>query len=185
MIKTQFNLQPFSVDKSKLNCEVKANLISNGNDFSIHYQVFGDFEKIIIPAVVKKPSREDNLWENTCFEFFLGIINTPVYWEFNLSPSGNWNVYNFTNYREGMKAETAFSSLPFQFSQESDHLSVKITIDLAKIIQTPQEIELAITMVIQEDGNISYWALKHPGSEADFHRRDSFVALRKLAQNIN
>ena len=178
MIQQQFNLQPFSLDNSRFNREVKANLISDGNNLTIHYQVFGDCENIKIPPVEKKPSREDNLWQNTCFEFFLGLVNSPIYWEFNLSPSGNWNVYRFTNYRAGIESETAFSSLPFQFSQESDHLSLKITIDLNQMITNSPEIEIAITMVIQDNkNNISYWALKHPASEADFHRRDSFVLL--------
>jgi hypothetical protein len=101
-----------------------------------------------------------------------------VYWEFNLSPSGDWNVYRFSGYRQGMQPETAFSSLPFEFTRETDHLSLKITIDLAQIIQNSQQLELAITMVIEdEDSNISYWALKHSRSDADFHWRDSFVTI--------
>ena len=178
MIQKQFILYPFSLHNSEFNCEVKTNLISDGNDLTFHYQVFGDVEKIKIPPLITEPSREDNLWEDTCFEFFLGVMNSPVYWEFNLSPSGNWNVYSFTNYREGMKLEKAFSCLPFQFTKESDHLSVQIKIGLDKIIKDPQNIEIAITMVLKDnDDNISYWAIKHPGSEADFHRRDSFVQV--------
>jgi len=37
---------------------------------------------------------------------------------------------------------------------------------------------VAITAVLQSrDGTCSYWALLHPGPEADFHRREGF-ALR-------
>ena len=178
MIQKQFVLHPFSLDNSQINWGVKANVTYDLHDLSIHYQVFGDFDKIQIPPAIKKPSREDNLWENTCFEFFLGIVNSPLYWEFNLSPSGNWNVYKFSDYREGMKPEEAFNLLPFQFTKESDHLSVWIKISLDKIVKDPQALEIAITMVIEDnDENISYWALKHIGSEADFHQRDSFVKL--------
>jgi hypothetical protein len=178
MIKKQFILYPFSLENSPFNWQVKANLISDLHDLMIHYQVFGDFDKIQIPPAIKEPTREDNLWENTCFEFFIGMVNFPVYWEFNLSPSGNWNVYSFSNYRKAMKPEPAFSSLPFQFTKESDHLYLKIKTDLDKIINNPQAIEIAITMVIKDDNeDISYWALQHTGSKADFHRRDSFVKL--------
>jgi hypothetical protein len=35
-----------------------------------------------------------------------------------------------------------------------------------------------VTAVLQQQsGSCSYWALRHPGPEADFHRRDGF-ALR-------
>ena len=178
MLKKQFILYPFSSDDYQFNWEIKASVTSKLNDLIIHFQVFGDFDKIQIPPAITEPAREDNLWKNTCFEFFLGMVNSPVYWEFNLSPSGNWNVYRFSNYREGMEPEQAFSSLPFQFTRESDHLSVHIQIDLDKIIKNLQEIEIAITMVVKDDNdNISYWALEHKGSEADFHQRDSFVKL--------
>ena len=59
------------------------------------------------------PARRDRLWEETCFEFFLAVKNSPRYWEFNLSPAGHWNVYRFADYRQGMQEEPAFASLPF------------------------------------------------------------------------
>ncbi len=148
------------------------------NELTIHYQVFGDFDKIQIPTVKKQPYRADNLWQNTCFEFFLGLVNSPIYWEFNRSPSRNWNIYSFSHYREGMKPEKAFSSLPFPFTKESDHLSVQIKMRLDNIIKNPEDIEMGITVVIKDDDdNISYWAIKHTANEADFHQRDSFVKL--------
>jgi hypothetical protein len=178
MIKRQFSLQPFSVNNLPLNIEIKANTIYDAHKLSINYQVFGDINKIQIPSPVKIPARKDGLWEETCFEFFLGVINSPAYWEFNLSPSGNWNVYSFSNYREGMKKETTFTSLPFEFEQKSDHLSLKIKVNLDTIINNPQDLQIAITTVIKDkDNNISYWALKHTGDNPDFHRRDSFVNL--------
>jgi hypothetical protein len=178
MIKKQFILHPFSLQDLGYNWQVKANVTSDLPDLSIHYQVFGDFDKIQIAPASTEATRKDNLWQNTCFEFFLGIVNSPIYWEFNFSPAGNWNVYRFSDYREGMKVEPAFSSFPFQFTRESNHLSLKLKTDLDKIINNSQTIEIAITMVIKDDhDNISYWAIKHQGSEADFHRRDSFVQL--------
>jgi len=36
--------------------------------------------------------------------------------------------------------------------------------------------EIGLTMVLEEaDGNLSYWALSHPGDQADFHDRRSFL----------
>jgi hypothetical protein len=178
MINKHFWLQPFSLNNSLLNWEIKAHIASNFDNLIIHYQIFGDFDKIKIPHREKNPTRQDDLWKDTCFECFLGVVNSLSYWEFNLSPSGNWNVYSFSNYREGMKREKAFSSLPFEFAKEADHLSVKMNISLKKIINNLQDLEIAITLVIKDDQDtISYWALKHQGEQADFHRRDSFVKI--------
>lgn len=178
MIEKQFSLQSFSVNNPPLNIEIKANTTYDFHELNIHYQVFGDFNKIQIPSPVKMPTRQDGLWEETCFEFFIGVTNSPAYWEFNLSPNGNWNVYYFNDYREGMKPETIFTSLPFEFKTEEELLSLKIKVNLVSILDNPQDLEIAITTVIKDDdNNISYWALKHTGDKADFHRRDSFVKL--------
>jgi hypothetical protein len=116
------------------------------------------------------------LWEDTCFEFFLGIKNSAQYWEFNLSPAGHWNVYRFDGYRQGMQEETAFENLPFNVQNQADGLALGLDVDLDKIISVQQAIEVAITTVIKDrDGEVTYWALTHRGVEADFHLRDSFI----------
>jgi hypothetical protein len=44
------------------------------------------------------------------------------------------------------------------------------------IIPAEQALEVAISAVIKlRSGNVTCWALTHPGPEADFHRRDSFI----------
>jgi hypothetical protein len=125
---------------------------------------------------VEHPQRQDNLWQETCFEWFLGIPEVDRYWEFNLSPAGHWNVYRFDRYRAGMQPETAVRGLPMQVQQQSDGVLLQVAVNLAAIGLAEQGLEVGITAVICRRGNeLSYWALTHPGSEADFHRRDSFV----------
>jgi hypothetical protein len=116
------------------------------------------------------------LWQTTCFEFFLGVTGDDRYWEFNLSPSGNWNVYRFTGYRRGMENETAFSSLPFTTQAQPKLYQLQISIDLSQIIPPEEPLDLSITAVIEDkEARISYWALSHRSTQADFHQRDSFI----------
>ena len=132
--------------------------------------------KVEIPTPADLLKRKYDLWEETCFEFFVGIKNYPDYWEFNLSSAGHWNVFHLENYRQGLQEEMAVTSLPFSVEQKSDALLVTLEIDLNKFMPTEQSLEVGITTVIKsKDGNLSYWALTHCGEEADFHRRESFV----------
>lgn len=167
-----FSLQPVS---SLLDFKITGNFARHSNTLAIHYVLFGPLAELMIPEPVL-PARKQGLWEATCFEFFLAVKHSPQYWEFNLSPTGDWNVYRFAAYRQGMQEETAFTSLPFSIQNQSDALLITLELDLHQIVQADQALEMAINSVIKHrDGEATYWALTHCGSQADFHRRDSFI----------
>ncbi|MEA5565312.1 DOMON-like domain-containing protein [Anabaena sp. UHCC 0399] len=171
-----FSLQPFLTDDSLPNLKITGNISHHSNHLDINYQLTGDLEEVVIPTPVDTPTRQHKLWENTCFEFFIGVKNSQHYWEFNLSPAGHWNIYRFDNYRQGMQEETAFAELPFSIQNQSDSLLLSLKFNLAKIISENQAIDVAITTVIkQQNGYVTYWALAHTGAEADFHLRESFI----------
>ncbi|MEH2001592.1 MAG: DOMON-like domain-containing protein [Nostoc sp.] len=171
-----FSLQPFPSTKFLPNLKIAGNISRNGNKLAIRYMLEGDLKEIVIAPPSNTPSRKHELWEDTCFEFFLGIKNFARYWEFNLSPGGHWNVYRFDGYRQGMQEETAFENLPFNIQNQTDGLILMLDVDLDKIISAEQAIEVGITTVIKDrNGEVTYWALTHQGAEADFHLRDSFI----------
>jgi hypothetical protein len=144
---------------------------------SLHYSLDGNTGAILLPSASLNPSRKDELWKATCFEFFLGIKDQPGYWEFNMSPSGDWNVYRMDAYRRiGFREETGIPHLPFEFKTDSEKYILNVSVDLRPIIQHGQELQMGITAIIQtKDGAESYWALVHPAAEADFHLRESFI----------
>jgi hypothetical protein len=133
---------------------------------------------ILIPAP-SDPTRTDNLWQTTCFEFFLAVPDHPGYWEFNMSPSSEWNAYRMEEYRRvGFREEFAIQQLLFEFKKDKTSSSLAITVDLTPIIPDDQMIELGITAVIEtKDGQETFWALAHPETplDPDFHLRDSFL----------
>jgi hypothetical protein len=147
------------------------------NQLSIRYEVQGEMDKLLFPAPTESPTRKDDLWKSTCFEFFIAIQDQPHYWEFNMSPSANWNVYAMDAYRQvNMREESAFTQLPFEFSKASTEYSLDISVDLSPIIQPENILQVGITTIIQAmDGNETCWALAHPGQQADFHLRESFL----------
>lgn len=171
-----FSLQPFSAANPLPNLKIAGKIARRSNTLAIRYELLGHLAELVIPAAADLLTRKNELWAQTCLEFFVGIKNSPGYWEFNLSPAGHWNIYRFEDYRQGMQEEMAFTSLPYSVQNHSDSLSLALELDLDKIVQADQTLEIAISAVIKpKDGEVTYWALTHCGSQADFHRRDSFI----------
>lgn len=172
----KFSLQPFPADKPVPKIEIVGKIDRHENKLNLCYQLLGNLQDILIATPSDSPTRQDELWRETCFEFFLGLKNTSRYWEFNLSPSGHWNVYAFEKYRQGMRSEFAFTDLPFQVDRQAHKLTLSLEVNLEKIGLTESKIEMGITAVIkQSDQAVNYWALTHAGSQADFHLRESFI----------
>jgi hypothetical protein len=178
-----FSLIPFPDNCPHPEIEITGQIARFNQQLSITFQLTGEIENIAIASPDVNPSRRNELWQTTCFEFFLGLKNSPKYWEFNLSPAGHWNIYRFDNYREGMAEELAFQSLPFLVKVQPDSLTLSLDLNLEAIISPTQALEASITTVIQskinnlisEQDAITYWALTHVGQEADFHQRKSFI----------
>jgi hypothetical protein len=176
MSRRSFSLQPFSPLEPPLNFKLTGHIARRSNQLAVRYDLRGDLAELVIPAPAAMPARRPELWEATCFEFFLGVKDSPRYWEFNLSPAGDWNVYCFTGYRQGMAEETALTPLPVSVRRGSDSLQVALELDMEKIVAADQPLEVGIAAVIKLAGHeLTYWALTHPGPAADFHRRDSFL----------
>jgi hypothetical protein len=171
-----FSLKPFSPIDPPLNFKITGHIARRPRQLAIRFDLRGDLAELMIPAPADMPARRQGLWEETCFEFFLGVKDAPRYWEFNLSPAGHWNVYRFAGYRRGMAEETALTSLPVSVRRHSDSLRVALELDVEKIVAAAQPLEVGIAAVIKLAGNgVTYWALTHQGPVADFHRRDSFL----------
>ena len=176
---THFSLIPFPDDSPHPNIKITGHIERLAQQLTINFQLTGEVEKVAIAYPQDQPSRRNELWQETCFEFFLGLKGSSQYWEFNLSPAGHWNIYRFDDYRQGMTEELAFQVLPFEVKIESDYLALALRLDLEPIISGNQALEVGITTVIQDKMNdrnsITYWALTHGEKEADFHQRKSFI----------
>ncbi|MEB3219472.1 MAG: DOMON-like domain-containing protein [Nostocales cyanobacterium 94392] len=169
-----FSLQPFEPPKTDL--QITGEIIRLNHTLTLNYALIGDLEQIEIPSVVDIPTRQDGLWETTCFEFFLGKYKSTHYWEFNLSPSGDWNVYRFERYREVMELENRVHSLPFYILRDYNALFMSLEFNMHCLTTIDKNFDVSITAVIKEkSGHTTYWALKHCGKQADFHLRDSFL----------
>jgi hypothetical protein len=171
-----FALQLFPTASKLPQIEINGRVNRKDQMLSIEYQLFGDMNAISIAPPATSPSRQFHLWEATCFEFFIGIPGDANYWEFNLSPSGDWAVFALDDYRQGLRDELAFTSLPFKVDRYPNYITLSLEFDLSELILAEQDLEMSVTTVVKSSqDDLSYWAIAHSGKEADFHLRDSFA----------
>lgn len=162
---------------------------------SLTYQVTGDYGRLALPVeslslVSDGDNRQDNLWQGLCFEAFFGVSGQADYWELNLALTGAWNLYHFTDYRQGMTPELRLDHLDVSLDTTDTILNLALSLDLANLdLSSDASLDLSLTAVMAEaDSNqysdqsgdqlnnrLSYWALKHAMPEPDFHCRDSFI----------
>ncbi len=107
---------------------------------------------------------------------FVSTYGSKIYDEYNFSPSGDWAVYRFADYRQ----------------LAADAVSVRVEIESAVTIHqvnfwvnaeldsrwSDMTLELGVTVVLEGvDGNMRYFALTHCADKPDFHVRESFIMI--------
>jgi len=171
-----FSLEPFKQEDLFHEFRITGKIKRGESRLQIYYELSGPFKELVISPPSERPERMDRLWESTCFELFLKIKDTKGYWEFNLSPSGHWNVFRFTSYRRGMQEEGSYNSLPFSVSTGHNLLTLNIEINMKNLIPLEQAVNAGICAVTEDrKGRMAYWALAHPGMKPDFHMPGSFI----------
>jgi hypothetical protein len=139
----------------------------------------GDISGLSIPAS-RSPRRTDRLWRHTCFEAFVMAGEGPEYREFNFSPSGEWAVYDFRNYRNGGVLENDLAP-GIVVHKTMDRLELGAEIGQVLLPQG-RRLRLGLSAIVEDAaGILSYWALRHPPGKPDFHHTDAFaLQLEKL-----
>ncbi len=172
------HLQPYSeTDFTKL-FKVEAEVyVTSDDEVILEYFLIGPTRHLHFPPSHEGEDsvRRDELWKTTCLEAFLSFdqATESPYLEVNCSPNGDWNAYAFTGYRQGMRPDgTASVSLSHRALEAHEAIfRVKIQSPALKHFK-----QLGVTAVIEfSDGSKAYYALTHPGPQADFHNKAAFI----------
>lgn len=172
-----FNLiyHPATLSKAAFFLTVTVNTSEEGA-LTLDYQLTGDITQLNIPTL-QPPLATDGLWEHTCFEAFIALVDEPRYHEFNFSPSGQWAVYVFANTRQRIGWTTP--QVPkTTFTRNENTIGLTAYIPAMALPDNPvnKPLQLGLSAVLETiDGHRSYWALHHPAPQPDFHDRTSFV----------
>lgn len=142
----------------------------------LNYIVSGDVSALEL-LEISQPKRTDYLWQQTCFEAFVGAKGEKGYLEYNLSPSTEFAVYAFEDHRRGMRNPELATDPKIEIVDGNGSYHLSAELDLAGLPGMDLDgLELSVTAVIEEkDGQKSLWALTHPSGNPDFHNRDCFV----------
>jgi len=164
-----FALIPFAPPPVALSIEGEVR--REGRGLRADYRLRGELAAIAVPPRAARPERRDELWRATCFELFLSAGEGTGYCEVNCSPSGDWNAYSFSDYRQGMTVAdvTRFNCWR---RTSGDTLSLSFAIEFADAISDESLIGVS-AVILHQSGETGYWALAHTGAKPDFHRGDA------------
>ena len=179
-----FTLKPFEATSQTDGITIRGTVARERNQISIHYLLCGNLSSVEIATPGANHQKRDScygkrsqrLWEKTCFEYFLRPADPGQshYWEFNLSPSGDWNIFSLSGYRAELQEEQAIATLPFTTQRQPHQLQLNSSIDISPLLNY-QDALIGISTVLIIAGQESYWAIAHPAPKPDFHHPDSFV----------
>jgi len=156
---------------------IQVEVRTSAKTLALRYVLEGDIARLLIPAE-SAPQRADKLWQHTCFEAFVGAMETAGYYEFNFSPSTEWAAYRFSAYREGMTALDTAQPPRISVRRDIDRLTLEASIDFGLLRLPPDnsDLRLALSAVIERaDRTLSYWAVAHPSGKPDFHHAAGFA----------
>lgn len=176
---------PHLVDSVELICHpqipcrlvrtIKVALGCDAGGLRLVYRLTGELTKLRIPAPQPPaPAPAERLWAHTCFEAFIAAGAGSGYREWNFSPSSQWAEYAFSAYRERRAAEATAGTPPLLRAwRDARTLALEARIALCPPSSGKRAIGLS-AVVEDVDGGLSYWALRHPARQPDFHHRDGF-----------
>jgi hypothetical protein len=141
---------------------IEASVVRDGNELRVAYVLQGEIDRLRLPP----PRAAGALWQHTCCELFVAQA-LPAYREYNFSPSGEWAAYSFGSYRNGAAAEIADPRIALKRGKGRLELT-------ASVPAQPGRLRIGLSVVVEE-GNLSYWALRHVPGKPDFHQPDAFA----------
>ena len=146
---------------------------------SLSYFVDGDIAGILLPAP-RTSAAADGLWQHTCCEAFIAAVDQPGYRELNFSPSGQWAIYAFSDYRQRDNNYLPESVPVLTFSECAQGFRLDALL-APSLLPAGQQFDMALTLVLEaKDGSKTYWALQHVAEQPDFHHRESFSLNLKV-----
>jgi len=142
------------------------------------FAMTGALDRVVIPKSLDS-RRVDGLWRHTCFEVFIQGEDVPAYREFNFSPSGQWQAYVFSSYRQGGALDMALGPLLARQEGMGAGSAGKLVLECRiprEALPPGQQWRAGLTAVVEgADTALSYWALRHPPGKPDFHHTDGFA----------
>lgn len=147
---------------------------------NLKFRIEADMARLSIPARATS-RRGADLWRTSCGEAFIRPRGGTLYWEINISPSSEWSVYRFASYRSGRSDEANVADVEIEVARFERRLEIEaslVTPFLHEVLEESRATEFDVglsTVIEDESGVLSYWALAHPPGKPDFHQPSCFI----------
>ena len=182
--KKKFTLIAFNHEnKIQVNCE----LCIMDQTIKTNFTVTGGIYRLELGEQNKIKTRKDKLWEVTCFELFFKNPKTPNYYEVNVSAAGDWNVFEFSDYRTNKKEAQSVSSPTPVIKSTGNNFNIGFEIKLNELSNlfaikqmdiAEKSLLVGISCVLkQTNGEYLYYALKHQHEKPDFHLASNYETI--------
>jgi len=176
---TTYTLKPH-VDNPPVDLSVAVSMSRpQKSKWMLVYELVGRIDSIIIPNESLFGNGR-NLWEETCFEFFVRHPDGE-YLEFNFSPTGKWSCFSFSSYRCGMTDLELRNDPKSVVKSHAEKYRFEVSLDLDGIglkKYSEPELVIAITSVLKmRDQRYCYYALDFADGQPDFHDMAGFRAI--------
>jgi hypothetical protein len=175
-----FTSRPAATDANcEVTCEVTCNLSSLNIRYSLNISLAEAQAKLAWPDPLAHAGRTSGLWEHTCFEVFLRQPGSAAYIEVNAAPTGAWNCFGFSDYRQDMhETREPRVTTVLAGSNPQAPAQLQLVLDLqdwckatgpaARSAQS--KLQLGLSAVIEDkQGVLGYFALGHANGKPDFH----------------
>lgn len=150
---------------------ITADIRATGQGCEAEFRMVGDLDAIVIPPHAPS-TRTDFLWKTTCFEIFWQPLGGSYYREFNLSPSSRWAVYDFDDFREGMR-DAPVDGMALSTAHASANGEGELVLKASIACELPTPAQVALNAIVeQKDGAMQYWALAFPEGRYEFHSEE-------------
>jgi hypothetical protein len=121
--------------------------------------------------------RREELWRHTCCEAFVAI-GAEAYLELNFAPEGSWAAYAFSAYRRRSHPDPGLDAPAIQTYFAPDAVRLEAAVNVRGLVgdRSAKGLRMGLAAVIEESGGpTSYWAIRHPFPQPDFHHAGGFV----------
>lgn len=131
------------------------------------------------PELVASNPRQDYLWEQTCFEIFIGVEGEDYYREVNLSPSQAWQAYQFEEYRypEDIPPQPA-TDIELDYLKRT-HYGLSVSLDLTEFMLThkvkSENLLIGLAAIFKLENANQHYAIQHSSPHADFHNKRDWL----------
>ncbi len=119
--------------------------------------------------------RKDNLWQTTCFEAFWSVPGSKQYFELNFSAQGEWNVYQFNDYRQPQPPKPSHQYTVSRIIVGKNNIECQLQAGVSFT-----HLDVGLTAIITTAKDKLYFALSHKSEKADFHIRNSFNLTKEI-----